>query len=162
MFPTRADEQKYLGLIHPGSGIMHVYDTLPMGTRNLSGTSGRFGAAFLLQIRESYPLFQGIPQDNSFHSSFQNSPGHPNYGTGRVVVLLWMHMDDILIHAPTQKNLATSLDYILDMTLILVLSADQKKRCLPPNASSFVASYMTPVPPLHSPSLKVKLVEQWQ
>ena len=92
---------------------MHVYDTLPIGTRNSPGTSGRFDAAFLRQILESSPLFQGSPQANSFHSTFENSSIHPNHGTDRVLigedglpaVLLWIHVDDILIHAPTQKSL---------------------------------------------------------
>ena len=139
MFTTWADERKYLDLIHPGSGIMHVYDTLPMGPRNFPGTFGSFGAAFLRQICESSRLFQGSPQDNSFHSSFQNSSSHPNYGTGRVLIgeddlpaiLLWLHADDILIRAPTQQNLATVLGFILDMTVILGLIC-QLEKMLPP------------------------------
>ena len=46
MFNTRNDEKKHLDLIHPMDQTLYVYGTLPMGTRNSPGASGRFGAAF--------------------------------------------------------------------------------------------------------------------
>ena len=46
MFLTHPKEHQYLGLIHPETLDQFVYKTLPMGTRNSPGASGRFGAAF--------------------------------------------------------------------------------------------------------------------
>ena len=112
MFLTREAEHRFMGLIHPRTGKKYVYRTLPMGTRNSPGASGRFGAAFIRAVMDSSDLFKGSPIDNSVQQYFVNRIYHPTHGEGRVligsdglpVVLIWLHVDDILIHAPTLKK----------------------------------------------------------
>ena len=65
MFLTKPEEHKYMGLIHPGTGDTYIYRTLPMGTRNSPGASGRLGAAFIREVMETSDLFGGLPVDNS-------------------------------------------------------------------------------------------------
>ena len=43
MFLTKPEEHKYMGITHPGTEETYVFITLPMGTRNSPGDSGRFG-----------------------------------------------------------------------------------------------------------------------
>ena len=84
-----------------------------MGTRNSPGASGRFGAAFLRMVIDTSDLFKGTAVDNSLQQYFSHKVYHPTYGEGRVligsdglpVVLIWIHVDDILIHAPTLSKL---------------------------------------------------------
>ena len=65
MFLTRAREHKYMSLEHPSTGAMYVYRTLPMGTRNSPGSSGKFGVAFIRLVIDTSDLFQGIPMNFS-------------------------------------------------------------------------------------------------
>ena len=145
MFKTRKDEQRYLGLIHPSTQEMYVYETLPMGTRNSPGASGRFGAAFIRYLIDSFPIFQGSPIDNSPMAYFTKRVYHPEYGEGRVlvdstgtpVVLIWMHVDDILIHGPTLERLIEALDLLLDTTVKLGLICQPCKTVAPTQTIKF-------------------------
>ena len=85
MFLTRPDEHKYMGITHPGTGETYVYRTLPMGTRNSPGASGRFGASLVRLIVETSDLFKGTPMDNSIQQYFSKQIYHPKYGEGRVL-----------------------------------------------------------------------------
>ena len=108
---------------------MYVYNTFPMGTRNSPGASGRFGAAFLRYVVDKFPVFQGTPVDNSPITYFRKTVYHPEYGEGRVligsdgepVVLVWIHVDDILIHGPSFEKLVTAMNALLDTTVQLGL-----------------------------------------
>ena len=139
MFKTRKDEQRYLGLIHPHTQEMYVYDTLPMGTRNSPGASGRFGAAFIRYLVDSFPIFKGNPVDNSPMAYFTKKVYHPEHGEGRVlvdsngipIVLIWMHVDDVLIHGPTLEKLIEALDLLLDTTVKFGLICQPSKTVAP-------------------------------
>ena len=139
MFKTRKDEQCYLGLIHPNTHEMYIYDTLPMGTRNSPGASGRFGAAFIRLLVDTFPIFKGSPVDNSPMANFTKRVYHPEHGEGRVlvdsngipVVLIWMHVDDVLIHGPTLGKLIEALDLLLDTTEKLGLICQPSKTAAP-------------------------------
>lgn len=145
MFKTRKDEQQFLGMIHPSSKDLYVYNTFPMGTRNSPGASGRFGAAFIRFLIDQFPVFQGKPVDNSTISHFINKTYHPEYGEGRVligldglpVVLLWIHVDDILIHGPTLSKLIKGLDLLLDSTVKLGLICQPCKTIAPTQRIKF-------------------------
>ena len=92
-----------------------------MSTPNSPGASGRFGAAFICEAMETSDLFGGQPIDNSLQHYFSKKVSHPEFGEGRVLfgadglpaVLLWLHVDGILIHPPTLAKLETALDHIL-------------------------------------------------
>ena len=145
MFNTRDDEKKYLGLIHPRDQTLHVYDTLPMGTRNSPGASGRFGAAFLRHIIEKFPIFQGEPVDNSVMAYFGKKVYHPEYGEGRILVgadgkpilLVWIHVDDIFLHGPTLAKLSEGLKLLLDTTVELGLICQSSKTVSPTQRVKF-------------------------
>ena len=100
-----------------------------MGTRNSPGTSGRFGAAFIRVILDNTELFGGDPVDNSIQQYFVKKFSHPILGEGRVVlgkdglpaVLIWLHVDEILIYGSTLGKLEAALNYIMDMTVKLGL-----------------------------------------
>ena len=145
MFKTRKCEQRYLGLIHPGTHEMYVYDTLPMGTRNSPGASGRFGAAFVRFLIDKFPVFQGKPVDNSFMAYFTKKVYHPKYGEGRVLigrdgkpaVLIWIHVDDILIHGPSYDKLVSAMKSLLDTTVQLGLICQPCKTTPPTQKVKF-------------------------
>ena len=165
MFLTKPEEHRYMGLKHPGTGEIYVYQTFPMGTRNSPGASGRFGAAFLRIIMETSDLFSGTPCDNSIQQYFSQKISHPTYGEGRVligsdglpVVLIWIHVDDILIHGPTLSKLKAALDHILSVTVRLGLICHPSKTSLPSHRVKFCGfEYDTSsTPTLHIPQSKV-------
>lgn len=68
MFPTKKLEHKFLGILHPKSGKLYVYDRFPMGKRNSPGAVGRFGAAFILLVVDSSSILGDISMDNSIQS----------------------------------------------------------------------------------------------
>ena len=65
-------ERKLLGLIHPGTGVHYRYRGLPMGSANSPAIPGRLGASFLHQLQERFPVFTGIPWDNTWRSQLEN------------------------------------------------------------------------------------------
>ena len=141
MFLTRQDEHQYMGLIHPKTCETYVYGTLPMGTRNSPGASGRFGAAFVRMILETSNLFHGKPVDNSLQQCFIKKICHPTLGEGRILigsdgfpaVLIWLHVDDILIYSPTLIKLNAALEHIMETTVRLGLITIHPKLHLPLN-----------------------------
>ena len=165
MFLTRVNEQKYMGLQHPGTDATYVYNTFPMGTRNSPGASGRFGAAFLRTVMDTSELFHGTPTDNSFKQYFLKKTYHPSYGEGRIligadglpVVLIWIHVDDILIHAPTLSKLQRALDHIMHTTIRLGLICHPDKTSPPSQRVKFCGFIYdtSATPALHIPQSKV-------
>ena len=165
MFLTKASEHQYMGLEHPKIGTTYIYKTFPMGTRNSPGASGRFGAAFLRTVIDSSDLFHGTPIDNSLQQYFSQTIIHPTYGEGRVligsdglpVVLIWMHVDDILIHAPTLLKLEAALDHIMSTIVRLGLICQPSKTSLPSQRVTFCGFEYdtTSTPSLHIPQSKV-------
>ena len=145
MFRTQDEEKKYLGLIHPRDNSMWVYETLPMGTRNSPGISGRFGAAFLRRVIDKFPTFQGTPVDNSIMAYFTKKLYHPDYGEGRAlvgtdgipIVIVWIHVDDILAHGPTLAKLSKGLKILLDTTVELGLICQTCKTVSPTQTIKF-------------------------
>ena len=121
MFRTR-DEQKYFGVIHPGTGLMYVYDCLPMGICNSTGALVRFDAAFIHHALDSSSVVNGHYVDNSAQAYLFKHTHHPHFGEDRVLIgsdsllvtLICMHVGDILVHAPTRGKLVVSLKYILN------------------------------------------------
>ena len=165
MFLTDPSEHQYMGLEHPGTGLTYIYRTLPMGTRNSPGASGRFGAAFLRTVMDSSDLFHGHPVDNSLQQYFSKSITHPTHGEGRVligsdglpVVLIWIHVDDILIHAPTLRKLEAALNHIMATTVRLGLICHPSKTSPPAQRVKFCGfEYDTSsTPTLHIPQSKI-------
>ena len=116
-----------------------------MGTRNSPGISGRFGAAFLRQVIDKFPTFQGTPADNSIMAYFTKKVYHPDYGDGRAlvgtdsipIVIVWIPVDDILAHGPTLAKISKGLKILLDTTVELGLIFQSYKTVSPTQTIKF-------------------------
>jgi hypothetical protein len=165
LFLTAATEKQFLGLIHPKSGEKLFYDTFPMGTCNSPAASGRFGAAFIRLIIESSPLFQGSPIDNSLVGMILDKNFDPSLGQGRVLIgldglpalLIWLHIDDILLHGPTEKKVLAGFQYILDEMVRLGLICHYSKTTPPTQCVKFCGFYYdtNEIPTLRIPDSKI-------
>jgi hypothetical protein len=139
MFLTREDERQYLGCIHPTTGVMLRYKTLPMGAGNSPGASGRFGAIFVRLIRETLPAFQGTPMQNDYAGAFAGAGYHPHLGIGRVIIgldglpacIIWIHVDDLLIHGPSYEKCLAGLIQVLELSVKLGFICQQVKTVPP-------------------------------
>ena len=139
MFKTRKDEWKYLGVQHPRTGKWYTYSTLPMGTRQSPAAACKFGNGFLRTVMNTHPAFQGHPCQNDFASDLQGTPFDPLKGNGRVLmgadghpsVLLFMHVDDILVHGPNQEKTVLGLNHLMDTALRLGLICQPVKTKAP-------------------------------
>jgi hypothetical protein len=146
MFKTRKDEYKHLGIIHPNTGEILCYYRFPMGTRNSPGASGRFGAAFLREVIRTSPDFQGtVTVVNDFTSGWNGEGYNPALGIGRVLisedgqpaVLIWIHVDDILLHGPTYAKTRRALDHVLAVATRLGLICHPTKTKPPSQIQKF-------------------------
>ena len=122
-FPTKVSERKFLGVIHPTTGIHYRYRGLPMGSANSPAAACRLGAAFIRKLLATYPEFQGEPYLNTKKTQAKGQPYHEGWGHGRVLidesdglpaVLIWAHVDDFLIHGPTKEKTDAALSRFMD------------------------------------------------
>ena len=114
---------------------------------------------------DSSDLFQGTPLDNSLNGYFTQNINHPTLGEGRIltgpdgfpVVLVWLHVDDLLIHAPTLRKLLAALDHILHTTLKLGLICHPSKTSPPSQRVKYCGfEYDTSsTPTIHIPHNKI-------
>ena len=65
-FPTRPEERKYLGCIHPITGEKLVWVGLPMGSANSPAIACRLTNSILRQIKERKEIFQGMAKQNTW------------------------------------------------------------------------------------------------
>jgi hypothetical protein len=81
-FPTRPDERRFLGCIHPSTGIELVYAGLPMGTANSPAIACRINNSALRQLRIESPLFHGQVRENTWRTKLAGEPYDPHLGHG--------------------------------------------------------------------------------
>jgi hypothetical protein len=145
MFRTRPDERKYMGLIHPVTGEHLWYERFPMGSTNSPGASGRFGAAFLREVIDTDSRFQGLPRDNSMESHLRGLGYDPSLGIGRILIgsdglpalLLWIHVDDVFLHGPTENKVNAGMTHLLDTAVRLGLICQPAKTSAPAQVQKF-------------------------
>jgi hypothetical protein len=145
-FPTREDERPYLGIVHPVSKEFYVWAGLPMGAGNSPAASGSAGNGFVRSLIESCPAFQGTPVDNTFVAILKGGDYHPEWGHARVLIgtdglpaaIIWHHIDDFLIHAPTQEKCQVALQFFMDRIVACGLWAHPSKCKLPAQVQDFV------------------------
>ena len=145
-FPTRADERPYLGIVHPVTEEFYVWAGLPMGAGNSPAASGSAGNGFVRSLYETCPEFQGKPIDNTFVAILKGEPYHPEWGHARVLIgsdglpvaIIWHHIGDFLIHAPTQKKCQAALQVFMDRIVACGLWAHPSKCKLPAQVQEFV------------------------
>jgi hypothetical protein len=122
MFPTIEAECQYLGCIPPTTGKMFRYKTLPMGAGNSPGGSARFGCVFIRMVVDTRPSFQGSPVQNDYAQGFAGKGYNSRWGIGRVLIctdglpacIIWIHVDDLLIHGPTYEKCLSGLQELLE------------------------------------------------
>lgn len=83
-----------------------------MGARNSPAASGHFGMSFTRELMDHSILFGGVVLDNSMPIQLVGQVCNPEWSEGRVLigayglpsVLIFLHVDDILIHGPTHQK----------------------------------------------------------
>ena len=130
-FTVRKEDQKFLGILHPRTGRVYVYGSLPMGSASSPSLANRYGSSVLRRLRDTSPLFQGRPYCNTWWQAFAGGPSfNPKLDHGMVLIgddglpaaLIWAHCDDFLIHGPTHAKCSAALtafmDYVVEVGLL--------------------------------------------
>lgn len=122
-FKTVKEERQYMGIFHPKTNEPFVYGGCPMGLRNSPGGTGRFGMSFIRYIIDTSDLFNRDNfESNTFANLFEGERVFcPERGEGRVFyssdrslsILIWLHIDDILMHGPTMAKVEEALTHIV-------------------------------------------------
>ena len=110
-----------ISILELSTQVLYFYGQFPMVTRQSPAGSGRFGATFLQILMYKCALFQGRPVDNSFPGFICHHLFDPKLGEDRVLIpddgtpalLLWLHVDDILLHGPTLSKVEEGLYFVL-------------------------------------------------
>lgn len=147
-FLTREDERRYLGLIHPVTGDILVWNALPMGGANSPACAGRFGLAFLRLLREHY-FVTGQPRPNCWWTDMTEAGYDPKLGYGYVLVgrdgiptiRVWVHVDDFAIHGLTRAATEAALRTFLDAAVILGLLCHPAK-LKPPSQTAVYTGFI--------------------
>jgi hypothetical protein len=133
-FPTHPNDQKYLGLLHPITNILYAYKGLPMGASPSPGLACRYGLAFLCALKSKFAEFQGKGEANYWWTGFTELGFDPALGYGFTLqsddgpaVLIWVWVDDFLIHGPTEEKVSRALTIFLDAALDCGLLCHPKK-----------------------------------
>ena len=141
LFRTRQEERKWLGTIHPITGLMYEYHGLPMGSGNSPAIACRIGQGFLRMLRERYKIFQGEGKANCYWTAFTDLGYDPEKGYGftmenrdGLVAKVWGFVDDFLIHGPTKEITSQALHAFLDAACTVGFLCHPKK-CTPPGQS---------------------------
>ena len=141
-FPTREEDQPYLGLIHPKTGKHYCYAGSPMGSASTPGISGQATAVVKRLIME-HEHAQGTIVVNDVTNHLTGEPYHPRWPEGRIVVAppdhpvpclrnhplpsLWIHVDDFFLHHATRDGCDWILSLAMDIIVNLGLLAHRKK-----------------------------------
>jgi hypothetical protein len=144
-FPTREDERKYLGCIHPVSGIFLVYAGLPMGGGNSPAIACRLSNSAIRMLRETSPAFAGEVRENTWRRSLQGHEYHPEWGHGRVRIgadgepacLVWGMVDDFKVHGSSKEKCGAGFSAFMDLTVRLGFICKKEKTCPPGQHQKF-------------------------
>jgi hypothetical protein len=142
MFKTVVAERPFVGMIYSLAELEYWYDRLPMGSSNSPGISGRFGVASLRLIIDNFHEFQGCailkhPLENGYYN--------PRMGEGCILIgldglpalLIWIHVDDMLVHGPSKDKLMAGLNFIMDTAVRLGLICQPVKTTPPEHIQKF-------------------------
>ena len=148
-FPTHPLDRPYLGCVHPGTGEILCYFGLPMGSASSPGLAGRYGTSLLRQLRETEEVFQGTLMDNGWSMHIQGKRRDHQSGLCLVLVrqdgtpaaLMWIHVDDILIHGPTRAVCEQALHAFMDATVRVGLVC-QPCKSKPPRQVQLYCGYL--------------------
>jgi hypothetical protein len=126
-FPTRPQERKYLGVLHPIAGAVYEYWGLPMGSGSSPGIAGRMGASFFRLLVDRHPeLFDGVTEFNTWYDGLKDEKSYEaTLGHGLVIrsndglpaVKVFIHIDDFCLHGPTYEKTVAALNALMDRAL---------------------------------------------
>ena len=124
-----------------------------MCTRNNPAASGRFGLSFVRQLLSHGSLFGGLIYNNSLSSQLSGKSYDASLGEGRVILgedglpgfLVWLHVDDLILHGPTHVKVDHALTLVMNEALRMGL-VYQKKKTVPPSKSSVTVDLITTSP----------------
>jgi hypothetical protein len=144
-FPTRPEERRYIGCVHPRSRQQLWYTGLPMGLANSPAIACRLGNSGLRLLRTESELFQGVPNKNSWRRSFTGTPYHPKWCHGRFLMgadglptaLIFAHVDDYLVHGPTCRKTCLAFNEFMDLSVRLRIICQPKKTRPPAQRQKF-------------------------
>lgn len=135
-FATHPKDYPYLGLVHPVTGKMYYWASLPMGAGNSPACGCRHGLAFLRLVRR---YLVDNSTTNTWHGQLTEGAYDPKLGYGFVLrapdgapaVRIWAHVDDFLIHGPSLKATQWALKVFMDVAIQVGLLCHPKK-LIPP------------------------------
>jgi hypothetical protein len=85
-FPKVPSERKYLGLLHPVTGVLYEYLSLPMGSSHSPAVAGRMGASFFRLLTQAHPeLFGGIGEFSTWYEGLNGRGYSPTLGLGLIL-----------------------------------------------------------------------------
>ena len=146
-FPTVISERRYLGLIHPVTGLVYRYKGLPMGSTSSPSLACRYGAGFLRRLRERHPdLFGGKPVENTWRRLVSEGTYEGDWGHGRVEVgtdglpknLLSGFVDDFAVHGPTKDKTSRGLTAFMDFAVEVGFLVNPKKVDPPSQTAKYI------------------------
>jgi hypothetical protein len=164
-FATKPGERRYLGCIHPISGTQLVYCGLPMGSASSPEISCRITNGGMRTIRATEPVFQGDIEINTWATAMKDGSYDPRKGHGRVLMgadglpaaLIWVMVDDYLIHAPTKRKCQLAFSVFMDHMVHLGFICQRVKTSPPSQRQKFCGMIFdtTRVPKMTIPPAKV-------
>jgi hypothetical protein len=121
-FATKPGERCYLGCIHPITAAQLVYCGLPMGSASSPAISCRITNGAMRTIRDTESVFQGDVEISTWATAMKDGSYDPRKGHGRVVMgreglpaaLIWVMVDDYLVHAPTKRKCQLAFSSFMD------------------------------------------------
>jgi hypothetical protein len=164
-FKTKPSERLYLGCIHPITGAELVWAGLPMGAANSPAISCRITNSALRMIREREPVFQGHIDTNTWRDAMAGNDYDVRKGHGRIlmgadglpVALLWVMVDDYLVHAPTKRKCCEAFSVFMDQMLRMGFICQPVKTSPPQQVQKFCGMLFdtTGVPTIRIPEEKL-------
>jgi hypothetical protein len=164
-FKTKPSERQYLGCIHPVTGEQYVWAGLPMGAANSPAISCRITNSALRMIREREPVFQGTIDTNTWKDAMAGDDYDPRKGHGRILMgpdglpaaLLWVMVDDYLVHAPTKKKCCQAFSAFMDHMLRMGFICQPIKTSPPKQVQKFCGMLFdtTGAPTIRIPEEKI-------
>jgi hypothetical protein len=138
-YKTHPDEHLLLGCIHPVTGRHLVYLGLPMGSASSPGIACRMGNSAIRQLKAESETFSGHPIENTWRKALSGGEYDQRLGHGRVYMgedglpaaLIWVMVDDFMVHAPTKKKCFLAFSEFMDYSVRLGIIC-QKVKTKPP------------------------------
>ena len=164
-FPTKPGERRYLGCIHPITGVELVYAGLPMGTANSPAIACRINNGALRQLKKESPRFHGVVKENTWRTKLSGERYDSRLGHGRVLMgpdnmptsRIWAMVDDYLIHSPTKEKCRQAFAEFMEYMVRLGFICQKVKTSPPAQVQKFCGLLFdtTSIPKLQIPLAKV-------